>query len=99
MFWRLLTGCLLPTPSLTPFPLNAMTVQNAVGNRVTLVLEGGTCLRVALPFAPTGPLAVAALQALHEVLPVDTWWALYARWLSTSGKQAVQRRAPICFSD
>ena len=80
----------LPIPS--PLLLIAITVQNAVGNRVTLVLEGGACLRVALPFAPTGPLAMAALQALHEVLPVDTWWALYACWLSTSGKAAVQRR-------
>lgn len=39
--------------------------QNAVGNRVTLRLAGGGSLRVALPFAPTGPLARAGLEALR----------------------------------
>lgn len=59
--------------------------QNAVGNRVTLQLVGGGSMRVALPFAPTGPLATAALEALHVVLPADTYWALYARWLTECG--------------
>lgn len=60
-------------------------LQNAVGNRVTLALAGGGALRVALPFAPSGPLASACLQALHAVLPAEASWALYARWLCTEG--------------
>ena len=59
--------------------------QYAVGNRVTLLLADGGSQRVALPFAPTGPLATAAMQALQALLPADTWWALYSRWLSAQG--------------
>lgn len=57
-----------------------------MGNRVTLQLAGGSSTRVALPFAPTGPLATAAMEALHAVLPADTYWALYARWLAEPGE-------------
>lgn len=60
-------------------------LQNAVGDRVTLQLAGGGVTRVALRFAPTGPLAVAAMEALHMVLPAETYWGLYARWLATDG--------------
>lgn len=56
-----------------------------MGNRVTLLLAGGASVRLALPFAPTGPLARQALQALHAALPGDAWWALYAAWLSSGG--------------
>lgn len=56
-----------------------------MGSRVTLQLVGGGSTRVALPFAPTGPLATAAIEALHAVLPADTYWALYARWLTEGG--------------
>lgn len=75
----------LPLPPALPCP------QNAVGNRVTLQLAGGGALRVALPFAPSGPLARACLEALHAVLPAETSWALYARWLCTEGAAGAGR--------
>lgn len=30
----------------------------------------------------------AGMEALRAVLPAETWWALYARWLSAPGAQA-----------
>ncbi|PSC69420.1 anaphase-promoting complex subunit 1 isoform X2 isoform B [Micractinium conductrix] len=66
-------------------PAGVTNLQHAVGNRVTLRLAGGGEARVALRFAPTGPLARAGLDALHAALPEDAWWALYARWLATEG--------------
>ncbi|KAI3425098.1 hypothetical protein D9Q98_008476 [Chlorella vulgaris] len=66
-------------------PAAVIGMQNAVGNRVTLLLAGGGSVRVALPFAPKGPLAKSAMEALHEVLPADLWYALYSAWLSTEG--------------
>lgn len=69
-------------------PRTVVDLQNAVGNRVTLRLSGGGSLRVSLPCAPTGPLAKAGLQALQEVLPGETWWALYGRWLATEGSSS-----------
>jgi anaphase-promoting complex subunit 1 len=68
-------------------------LQNAVGNRVTLQLAGGGNTRVALPFAPTGPLATSAMEALHAVLPADTYWALYARWLTEGGASSADAEA------
>ncbi|KAL4443950.1 hypothetical protein ABPG75_011687 [Micractinium tetrahymenae] len=66
-------------------PPAVVDLQNAVGNRVTLRLAGGGRLRVALPFAPTAPLAKAGLEALQAALPGETWWALYACWLAAPG--------------
>lgn len=62
-------------------------MQDAVGNRVTLVGRDGAALRVSLPFAPSSQLAIAALDALRCVLP-EVWWKLYAQWLATPGGPA-----------
>ena len=77
-------SCRCTVPSHPPAPLHPL--QSAVGNRVTLQLAGGGALRVALPLAPTGPLAAAAMEALHTVLPADTYWGLYTRWLAEGGE-------------
>ena len=63
--------------------------QHAVGSRVSLVTRSGTRLRVALRFAAAaGPLTSAALEAVQAVLPTETWWRLYRRWLATEGAGA-----------
>lgn len=77
-------GWCRPSAAAHPCPMPCC-LQNAVGDRVTLQLAGGGALRVALRCAPTSPLAVSALEALHAVLPGDTYWAVYARWLATEG--------------
>eukprot|EP00887_Chlorella_sp_A99_P005912 scaffold29.g5912.t1 len=64
---------------------DVVALKNAVGNRVTLQLQDGREARIALPFAPSSPLARAALQALQSVLPTNTWWLIYGAWLAAEG--------------
>ena len=64
--------------------IRPLCVQDAVGNRVSLLMRGGARLRVALPYAATAcPLTAAVLEAVSDVLPSATWWRLYARWLGS----------------
>ena len=60
-------------------------VQDAVGNRVTVVLQNGEAVRVALPFAPVGPLPRLALDALQQVLPTGLYHSLATKQLLSPG--------------
>lgn len=60
-------------------------VQDAVGNRVTLLKRDGSMQRVALLFGDIAPLPLATFRALRAVLPPDTWWKMYGVWLAETG--------------
>lgn len=60
-------------------------VQDAVGNRVTVVLQNGEAVRVALPFAPARPLPKLALDALRSVLPAPLFHSLCVKHLLLPG--------------
>ena len=60
-------------------------LQDAVGNRVTLLKRDGSMQRVALPFGEVAPLPLATFRALRAVLPPDTWWKMYGVWLAETG--------------
>ena len=59
--------------------------QDAVKDRVTVVLQSGEAVRVALPFAPAGPLPKLALDALHQVLPTGLFHSLATKHLLSPG--------------
>lgn len=60
-------------------------LQDAVGERVTVVLQSGQAIRVALPFAPAGPLPKLALDALQRILPSGLYHSLASKHLLTPG--------------
>ena len=62
-------------------------MQDAVGDRVTVMLQSGGAVRVALPFAPVGPLPKLALEALQQVLPSGLYHSLATKHLLTAGMQ------------
>ncbi len=61
-------------------------LQDAVGSRVTLVLEHGHTVRVDVQSAPAGRLPRAACQALAEVLPPATWHAMTSKYILRRGR-------------
>jgi len=52
---------------------------------VTVVLQSGEAVRVALPFAPAGPLPKLALDALRSVLPAPLFHSLSVKHLLLPG--------------
>lgn len=60
-------------------------VQDAVGDRCTLVDGSGARIRIHLGWKPTGVRTQRVLHALAAVLPVDDYVALYARLLHQRG--------------
>ena len=66
-------------------------VQDAVGNRVTLLKRDGSMQRVALLFGDIAPLPLATFRALQAVLPPDTWWKMYGVWLAETGASSSKR--------
>ena len=62
-----------------------LLLQDAVGNRVTVVLQTCEAVRVALPFAPAGPLPKLALDALRSVLPARVFHSLSVKHLLLPG--------------
>ncbi|KAL3147502.1 hypothetical protein ABBQ38_014558 [Trebouxia sp. C0009 RCD-2024] len=75
---RALADALEPPPDMA-------ALKDAVGNRVTVVLQSGEALRVALPFAPAGPLPKLALDALRSVLPAPLFHSLSVKHLLLPG--------------
>lgn len=76
--------------------------QDAVEDRVTVVLQSGEAVRVALPFAPAGPLPKLALDALHQVLPTGLFHSLATKHLLSPGDATRQlvcnfSMSPLCF--
>jgi len=65
-------------------------LQDAVEDRVTVVLQSGEAVRVALPFAPAGPLPKLALDALHQVLPTGLFHSLATKHLLSPGNATRQ---------
>ncbi len=63
-------------------------LQDAVEDRVTVMLQSGEAVRVALPFAPAGPLPKLALDALHQVLPTGLFHSLATKHLLSPGDAA-----------
>ena len=61
-------------------------LQDAVGSRVTLVLEHGHTVRVDVKSAPAGRLPRAACQALAEVLPPATWHTMNSKYILRRGR-------------
>ena len=59
--------------------------QDAVGDRVTVVLQNDEAVRVALPFTPVGPLPKLALDALQHVLPSGLFHSLATKHLLLPG--------------
>ena len=82
----------LPPPPPPPAPPHfhcrnrCGNLQDAVGSRVTLVLEHGHTVRVDVRSAPAGRLALAACQALAEVLPPATWHAMNSKYILRRGR-------------
>ncbi len=62
------------------------SMQDAVGNRVTLRLQDGTSWRFSLPFTPVSPLPGLALDCLAAALPERTWHSLLSCHLTTPGQ-------------
>jgi len=60
-------------------------LQDAVGDKVTVVLQNGEAVRVALPFALAGPLPKLALDALHHVLPAGLCHSIATKHLLSPG--------------
>lgn len=52
---------------------------------MTVVLQTGEAVRVALPFAPAGPLPKLALDALRTVLPAPLYHSLSVKHLLLPG--------------
>ncbi|KAL0039031.1 hypothetical protein WJX77_005730 [Trebouxia sp. C0004] len=75
---RALADALEPPPDMA-------SLQGAVEDRVTVVLQSGEAVRVALPFAPAGPLPKLALDALHHVLPTGLFHLLATKHLLSPG--------------
>ena len=53
---------------------------------MTVVLQTGEAVRVALPFAPAGPLPKLALDALRSVLPAGLFHSLSVKHLLLPGE-------------
>ncbi len=51
------------------------------------MLQSGEAVRVALPFAPVGPLPKLALDALHQVLPTGLFHSLATKHLLSPGDE------------
>ncbi len=61
-----------------------------------MVLQSGEAVRVALPFAPAGPLPKLALDALHQVLPTGLFHLLATKHLLSPG-DATRQLVSTCF--
>ena len=77
-------------------------LQDAVEDRVTVVLQSGEAVRVALPFAPAGPLPKLALDALQQVLPTGLFHSFAIKHLLSPGNATRQLVCisfifPVCF--
>jgi hypothetical protein len=75
---------------LTSLTSRACLFQEAVGNRVTVMLPAGGSVRMALLLAPSSQLASSCLEALLAALPGDIWWHIFASWLAKKGVSASQ---------
>lgn len=62
---------------------------------MTVVLHNGEAVRVALPFAPAGPLPKLALDALTHVLPARLFHSLSVKHLLLPGGVAYLHHASI----
>lgn len=67
-----------------------LRLQDAAGNRVTVVGRDGCSVRVCLPFAPASQLVTSALDALRAALPPAVCWRLHGEWLASNGESFVE---------
>lgn len=65
-------------------------MQDAVADRLTVVLHSGEAVRVALPFAPAEPLPRLALEALAQVLPAGLYHSIASKQLMSPGLPSFQ---------
>ena len=65
------------------------SMQDPVGNRVTVALKDGRSWRIALPSRPTHLLPNLALDALRQALERPMWHALLSNHLLCPGETQV----------